>query len=247
MTDAAAAVSAQAPDPGLFARAVGVIFSPGATFQSVVRNPRPVGILFLVCLILALATSLPQFTERGQQAVLDMQVQTIERFSGQPISPEMYEQMAGRARIAPYTSLVGVFVMVPVTTIFFTAVCWFLFNAILGGTATFKQVLGVIAHTQMIPALGAVLAAPVQYIQGVWTTAGPFNLGALLPMLEPGSFLASFLGSIGFFTLWQIVVTAIGLGILYRRRTAPIALGLTAAYLIIVAAIAVSLAALGGR
>ena len=125
--------------------------------------------------------------------------------------------------------------------------CSFLFNAILGGTATFKQVLGVIAHTQIIPALGAVLAAPVQYIQGVWTTAGPFNLGALLPMLEPGSFLASFLGSIGFFTLWQIVVAAIGLGILYRRRTAPIAMGLTAAYLIIVAAIAVSLAAIGGR
>jgi hypothetical protein len=121
------------------------------------------------------------------------------------------------------------------------------FNAIMGGTATFKQALGVVAHGQMIPALGALLAAPVQYVQGTWTQAGPFNLGVLLPMLEPGGFLATFLGSIGFFTLWQLVVTAIGLGILYGRRTAPIAIGLTVAYLIIVAAVAVSLNVIGGR
>jgi hypothetical protein len=196
---------------------------------------------------MAAATALPQFTERGQQAVLDMQVQTIERFTGQPISPEMYDQMASRARMAPYTSLAGIFLMVPVATMFFAALFWFVFNAILGGTATFKQVLGVNAHAQVIAALGALLSAPVQYIQGEWTSTGPFNLGALVPMLPPGSFLASFLGAVGFFMLWQFVVTAIGLGILYRRKTMPIALGLTAAYLIVVAAITVSLAAIGGR
>ena len=248
MSDAAvAAAEPRTPEQGLFSRVIGVIFSPGATFQGVVTSPRPFGILFLVCVIIALGTVLPQFTERGQQAVLDMQVQQIERFTGQPVTPEMYAQMAGRARLAPYTSLAGIFVMVPVTTLFFTAVFWFLFNALMGGTATFKQVLGVTAHAQVIGALGALLAAPIQYLQGTWTTAGPFTLGALLPMLEPGGFLASFFGGIGFFTLWQIVVTAIGLGILYRRRTAPIATGLTLAYLVLVAAITVSLAAIGGR
>jgi hypothetical protein len=46
--------------------------------------------------------------------------------------------------------------------------------------------------------------------------------------------------------LWQIVVTAIGLAVLYRRRTMPIAIGLTVAYLIVAAAITISLAAIGG-
>ena len=246
ISDAAAAETAR-PHPGLFARAIGIIFSPGDTFRAVVRDPRPAGILFLVCVVFALATALPQFTERGRQAVVDMQAQTMERFTGQPISPEVYQGLIQQARFAPYTTLVSMFVFLPIGTLFFAALYWFLFNALLGGTATFKQVLGVTAHAQVIAALGAVLGAPVQYIQGVWTQAGPFNLGAMLPMLEPGGFLASFFGAIGVFMLWQIVVTAIGLGILYKRRTTPIALGLTAAYVIIVAAIAATMAAFAGR
>ena len=246
MSDAVATASGPAPDQGLPSRAMGVIFSPGATFETVVRHPRPAGILFGVCLVIGLATAVPQFTERGQQAVLDMQVQTIERFTGRPIAPEMYAGMVAGARRAPYSTLVSVFVFVPAGTVFFSALYWFLFNAILGGTATFRQVLGVTSHAQVIAALGALLSAPVQYIQGVWTSTGPFNLGVLAPMLPPGSFLANYLGAISFFMLWQIVVTAIGLAVLYRRNTMPIAMGLTVAYLIVAAAITISLAAIGG-
>jgi hypothetical protein len=243
----APAVDTAPPRRGLLARAIGIIFSPGETFKGVIRDPRPAGILFLVCLVLALAVGLPQFTERGLQAMLDMQVQSIERFTGQTVTPEMYRQMAAGARMAPYWTIGSMFIFVPAMVVLFSALFWFVFNALLGGTATFRQVLGVTAHSQVIGALGAVLAAPVQYVQGVWTQAGPFNLGALLPMLEPGGFLATFMGSIGVFMLWQLVVTAIGLALLYRRKTTPIAVGLTIAYLVIVAAVAAALSAIGGR
>ena len=43
--------------------------------------------------MIALATSLPQFTERGRQAALDAQVQQIEKFTGQPMSDEQYARM----------------------------------------------------------------------------------------------------------------------------------------------------------
>jgi len=47
---------------------------------------------------------------------------------------------------------------------------------------------------------------------------GPFNLGALAPMLDETSRLAKFLGNISIFSLWGAFVTATGLSVLYRRK-----------------------------
>ena len=57
MTDVAAAQPQ--PSPGLFARAIGVITSPKATFEQIVKNPKPVAILFLVALVIAISAALP--------------------------------------------------------------------------------------------------------------------------------------------------------------------------------------------
>ena len=238
---------ASVPDQGLFARAIGVIFSPGATFAGVVARPRPAGILLLTSLVVALAAGLPQFTEHGRQTVLDMQVRSIERFTGQPVNPDMYEQMRSRTQYAGYTTLASTLIVAPVFALFFAAIFWFAFNAILGGTALFKQVLAIVTHAGVIGALAAVVSAPITYLQDSPSMAGPFNLGALVPMLEPDSFLASLLGFISVFVIWQIIVTAIGLGVLYRRKTRNIAIGLMSAYLLLAAVITTGLSALTGR
>ena len=211
-------------DKGLIARAVGIVTAPGETFRTVVSFPRPALILLLVCAVISLATALPQFTERGRLAALEMQVQQTERFL--PVTPEMYEGMERNSHYGKYISLVGTFVALPIGTLLFTAIFWAVFNAILGGTATFKQVLGIVAHSQVIAALGALVSAPIQLAQGTMTTVGPFNLGALAPMLEPGTFLANFLGSLGVFQIWGTIVTAIGLGVLYNRKPRNIAITL---------------------
>jgi hypothetical protein len=243
MTDSVAAPGA---DKGVLGRAIGIVVSPGATFEAVVRAPRPAGILFLVCVVLALATGLPQFTEQGRQAALDSQVQAIERFTGQPVSDDAYAQMEQRAQYGGYITIASMFVVLPIISMLFAGLYWAVFNTILGGTATFKQVLAIVTHSQVIAALGSVLAMPIQYAQGIQSMAGPFNLGALLPMLDPGSFLARFLGGISVFTLWQLVVTAIGLGVLYRRRSGKIATGLIVAYLVIAAVVTAVISSFAG-
>ena len=222
---------------GVLSRAIGIIVSPGATYREVLRNPSPVGILLLCCVVIAIATGLPQFTERGRQTALDSQVQAIERFTGKPVTPEMYEQMEGRAHYGAYGAFIGVFIMMPVMSLLITGVLWVVFNAILGGTAGFKSVLTVVTHSQVIGALGAVAAAPIQYLQGIQNMAGPFNFGVLVPMLDPGSFLALFLGGVSVFVLWQLAVCAIGLAVLYSRNAGRVTAGLTAVYLVIAAVI----------
>lgn len=243
MTDTAATTAT----PGLFGRAIGIIFSPTETFKSVVNSPRPAGILFLVCLVMGLATGGPQLTAAGKRAALQMQVEQVERFTGQPVTPEQYTQMERGASFGAYITMGSMFVAIPVMTVLFSALYWAFFNIVLGGSAGFGQVVSVTAHSQVITALGALLGAPIQLLQGSLSQAGPFNLGALAPMLDPGSGLALFLGSVTFFGLWQSVVGGIGLGVLYRRAPAGIIIGLLVIYLGFTALFTVGLSSVMGR
>ncbi len=65
------------PTQGVLSRAVGVIFSPGATFQDVVRSPRPAGILLLVCLVMGLATGDAEERDGGLASGLMTSAQQI--------------------------------------------------------------------------------------------------------------------------------------------------------------------------
>jgi len=151
------------------------------------------------------------------------------------VSPDMYQQLSQRARYGAYTTMIGMFVGLPLMTLFFTAIYWAIFNAVLGGMATFKQVMAVVTHSQVIAAVGAVVAAPVMYAQGVMSQAGPFHLGALVPFLDPASIIAKTLGATSIFTLWGMMLTGIGLGVLYRRKGTTIGLVLIVLYLVIAA------------
>jgi hypothetical protein len=75
----------------------------------------------------------------------------------------------------------------------------------------------------------------------------PFNLGAALPMLEPGSFAANLTGAVDVFRVWELIVTAIGLGVLYRRRSTGIAVGLIVAYLVIAGVVIAGMSSFMGR
>jgi hypothetical protein len=51
---------------------------------------------------------------------------------------------------------------------------------------------------------------------------------------------------IDLFWVWWLLVLAIGLGVLYRRRTQPIAVGLFGVYVVIIVGIAAVMSACGG-
>lgn len=216
-----------APTPGLFSRLIGVITSPGDTFPHIVRNPKVLGALMTLGLLVGLAQGLPQFTERGKAAALEMQVQSIERFTGEPVSDEMYAQMQQRSRsnLGPIMAIVFAPAGFALVAVLITALFWAVFNTIMGGTATFKQVMAVVVHSQAVSSLSALIAAPIMYARGQMSATGIANLGALIPLNEE-SFIAKFLGMIDLFLIWWIVVLAIGLATLYNRKTSSIATGL---------------------
>jgi len=64
---------------------------------------------------------------------------------------------------------------------------------------------GLLAAWGISAALFSMLTFLVIYLQGVTNVWGPYTLGALLPMLEPGTALTAFLNGIGFFPVWQTI------------------------------------------
>jgi hypothetical protein len=220
---------------GLFARVIGVFVSPRATYADVAVRPRWFGVMALSLLIIAGGTFALLSTEVGQQAVLDQQTQMLESF-GVKLNDAQQAQMESRIESARWTSAVSQVVVIPLIGAIVSGILLGIFNALLGGVASFKQVYAVNAHAGLIIALQTAFSLPLDYVRE--TMSSPTTLGVFVQFLDEKSFLSRLLGTIDMFHVWFIVVLAIGLGVLYKRRTAPIATSLLAVYAVIVVAIA---------
>lgn len=225
------------------ARFIGIITAPKATFQAVVAHPKLLGMLAVTTLIMAMFSALPMMTEGGRQAALDVQVRQMESF-GMQVNDQMYQQMQSRMGIAAYTTAGGVVVMAPIISVALTGLLFAIFNAAMGGTATFKQLFTVYVHATVISATAQIFTGTLNYFRGSMSSAT--NLAVALPMFDEGSFVARLAGMVDLFVIWWLIVLAIGLGVLYRRRTQPIAVTLFSIYAVIALAAAAIMSRFGG-
>jgi hypothetical protein len=243
MANPSLGVTAEAAPKSLVGRFIGIITSPKETFRSVAAHPRWFGMLAVTTLIIAFCSAAPMFTEAGREAALDKQVSQMQSF-GMQVNDQVYEQMRQRMTFAPYTTAGFIIVLGPIMAVIFTGILFAVFNAALGGEASFKQLFAVWAHSGVISSLGQVFTAPLNMARGAVGSAT--SLGVLLPMIDEGSFLGRLLGMVDLFVIWWVFVLAIGLGVLYRRRTQPIALGLFSVYAVIAVVAAAIMSRLGG-
>jgi hypothetical protein len=227
----------------LLARFIGVLTSPRDTFASVAASPKWFGMIALTAVIVAIFTALPMTTEAGRQAAIDQQVTQMQSF-GVTVSDQMYEQLEKRSGTMPYTTAVSVLVVTPIFGLIVAGILFAIFNAAMGGEATFKQVFAILVHAGVISAVSAAFSGVVNYFRGSMGSVA--NLGALLPMLSEKSFAGLLLGMVDVFLIWYVVVLAIGLAVLYRRRTQPIAISLLSVYAVIAIVVALIKSRVGG-
>jgi len=235
MTPADAVQQPVAAPQSLPARVVGVLTSPGDTFRSVAADPRWLGVMLLTTLVVAGLWFWFLSTESGQAAMLDQQVRQIEAW-GQTVSDQQYTGIQQSLPFMRYIVSGTTLVIGPLMTLITAGLLFAVFNAGLGGNAAFKQVFSIVAHAGIVMLLQALVIMPLNYVRESTTSA--FNLAVFLPMLDENSLAARFLGMIDLFIIWWLVVLAIGLAVLYRRKTQPIAITLFVIYGVIALVIA---------
>ena len=223
------------PAPSLTSRAIGVITAPRATFEKIVAAPRVGGALALVAVVSAVLVGGFLMTEVGQRAWLEQAVAGQEAW-GIEVTDEAYAALQRMAPKAPYMSGIPYLFIIPIASVISAGILYAIFNALMGGTATFKQILSVVAHSQIVMALALVVSMPINYMKGTMT--GATSLSVLAPMLDEGTFLARFLGMIDVFMVWYVVVLSIGLAVLYRRKTKSVAMVLFGIYAVIAIGVA---------
>ncbi|MEE2637896.1 MAG: YIP1 family protein [Acidobacteriota bacterium] len=229
--------------PGLVQRLTGVLFSPRVTFTAIVHDPRPLGALVVVCLCVAAASGWLVSTPVGQQAVLEQQVDAMESF-GVTVSDETYTQLEARLENAAVFTVGGVMVWIPILTGLIAGLVWTVGYVIFGSQTRFKAMYAVVTHAGVVNIVQQMFVVPLNYARGAM--GSPATVAAFFPMLEEGSFPQRALSLVDLFIVWQLFLLAVGVGLLFKRRTGPIATTFYALYAVIAVSVGFALSRLGG-
>ena len=229
MTDVADTTTVDEKPPaqlGLFARIIGVLVSPKETFAAIAARPKWIGILAVTLTVGAVC----QYFILSSPAMHDAMVDQALR------NPNVTEEQAERIiSVLPYAISGATLLLGAVFTAIFAGILMLIFSTLMGGSATFKQVYSVVAHSGVVSTLGGVVTAALLLAGAKPAGTAPpgANLAIFVPMLDEMSFVTKFLGAIDLILVWWIVTMSIGLAVLYRRRTGGIATALLAIYLVI--------------
>jgi len=244
VTDTVASQSAGAsPSKGVLARALGIVFSPRSTYADVARQPHAFLALVLVIVISAVATVTFLSTAVGRRAALDQQLSSMESFGFHPTA-EQIQQIERRASSGPYFVVAAQIVFIRLISLIVAGIGLAVFTAALGGSASFKQGYAVVVHSWFIPMLMTPFVMPLNYLRE--SLSSPTTLAIFLPWLDETSFFGRWLSSIDLIRIWWLVSLSIGFGVLYKRRTAPIAGGILALYVALALIAAAVMASISG-
>ena len=236
-TQTAESAAAAPAAKSLPARFAGVLFSPRATYADVAAHPRWLGMFLTVFLITASAATALMSTDIGRNALLDQQIAQSEAY-GRHLTQPQIDQLEKISSYYVYGAPVLQLLSLSIGCLVFSGIAFAVFNAVLGGDATFRQVVAVVVHSGVVLAVLSLFTTPLAYARESLSSAT--NVAVFLPFLDESSFAARLLGSIDLIFIWWMLSLAIGLGVLYRKRTGPIATTMFAVY----AAIGVIVAAI---
>jgi hypothetical protein len=227
----------------VFARAVGVITSPRATYANVALYPRVLAALLIVLSVMLGAQAIFNSTALGHDLMIEEGVRMIERF-GIQVSDQVYTAIERQANQGWYRSVISGAVFLTLACAILAGIILAIFNAIMGGEARFKQVFSVVVHSGFVLALQTLFIYPMFYAKQ--SMASPTSLAVFLPMLDDTSFIGRLLGGIDLFRMWWIVNLSLGVGVLYKRRTSPIITSMLVVYAVVLVIIAAIGAAFSG-
>ena len=227
----------QAPSAGLVTRLIGVIFSPRDAYTAVASRPRALGAMIVAAVLIAGIQGVFFSTEVGKEAYVTQALSTLKAF-GANVTDQTVQAIEAQAPMAAVRQTISVALFMPLMAAILAGLLLAVFTAVLGGGATFKQVFAVVAHSMIISALAQAFSFPIMYFQGEMMS--PTRLAVFFPMLPEQGFLTYLLSALDLFYFWWLFNMAIGVAVLYKRRTGPVAsllLGIYAVIAVIIAAV----------
>jgi hypothetical protein len=209
----------------------------------VVSSPQWVGLVIVLVVVTAAAQALLFRTDVGQLALVDQWERTALAF-GRTVDDARYGELQELSRSGPLYGVALAVATGPLLTLLIAGVVFLAFRPGGGSTVSFTQVLAVVAHASVILAIRQLVSVPVSFAREA--TGAATSLGLWLPALDTASFAGRVVSALDVFVMWWIVLLAIGIGVLYRRRARPLAATFLGVYAGLALLLAVTMTALGG-
>ncbi|MGA1994693.1 MAG: Yip1 family protein [Bryobacteraceae bacterium] len=195
-----------------FSRLTGVFFEPGKAFADIVARPRWLVPMLLVILISLVAVF--EMSQRiGWERIVSHSIDSSSR--AQNMTPQQRQQgIETGVKIASVTSYIGPIVGIPIYYLVVAGVLLGIFAGILSAPVKFKQAFAVVAYANLPGIISGILLIVVMQLKNPdeFNVQNPlaFNPGAFMDPLASSKSLYSLATSLDLFTLWIIVLMAIG-------------------------------------
>ncbi|MBZ5695474.1 MAG: YIP1 family protein [Acidobacteriia bacterium] len=204
--------TAEAPERiNSFGRIFGALFSPKATFESIVRRPSWLLPTMLLCVLVLGVVGI--FSYRGGwPSFFQKQMAGNSRIEQMP--PEQRErvyeaQLKYGPKVAYVQGVLAPFILVIVVAAVFLGV----FSGLMGAKFNFKTSLGITSHAFMPGLISGLLGILIVSVKDPTTidlqNIVASNAGAFLSSDSP-KWMSAMLGSIDVFSFWNMTLLAIG-------------------------------------
>jgi hypothetical protein len=202
---------------GIVDRITGIFISPVETHASVVKKPSWL-IPFIILAIMQVASFYLTNDIKQKDSITFIK-------KNPKLSEERAELFLSRMESQGSPGLIKTLLsygwqIISVLLLFciLTGVFLFMGNFIMGGHSHFKYIFGVVAWSSMIQVLGKLLSTLLIYMKG--TQMGvTLSFALLLPVPPEGHFpslLYMLFAAVDFFTIWKLIVLAIGFSLAFQ-------------------------------
>jgi hypothetical protein len=200
-----------------FSRLTGVFFEPGKTFADIAERPS-----WLVPLLLVIVAALAFYALYGQhvgwERALRHQMETSPRAQQQMDRLPAEQREAAIAMQVKFMGIgyyIGTIVMVPLMCVISAAIVLGIASGIMSAGVKFKQVFAIICYAALPGVLKNVLSIVVMFLKSPdeFNLQNPlaFNPAAFMDPINSSKFLYTVAMSLDLFTIWTILLTAVGL------------------------------------
>ncbi|MFZ0332804.1 MAG: YIP1 family protein [Candidatus Acidiferrales bacterium] len=223
MAATTAAVPEAPQSMGAFARVIGAIVSPRATFRDIARKPGwLLPVLILIVINLAVIATFSQHV--GWRTLIEKQDLQSRRAQQQmaQMTPEQKQHLIDlQAKAAPIFGYVGGVVGAPIVLLVVGAIFMGIFNATSSTALDFKTSFSIAAHAWMPLTILGLLGIVVMFLKPPDTVniqnLVASNVGALLSN-SASMWLQTLCGSLDIFSFWVIGLLALGYSVARPKK-----------------------------
>jgi hypothetical protein len=199
-------------------RLSGVFFEPGKVFKDLAERPRFIAPL-LISILVGLALVYSITTHIGWESTVRQTIANNPRAADLP-ADQREQAIARGAKVLSILGWAGAVVGAPLSALIIAGVLTGLFNGLLGAELKFAQTFAITCYAMLVRAVLTALMILLLYLkppEDFNIQVSPFSLAAYLNRQETPKWLMSLAGSLDLFTIWTIVLLAIGFSVAARK------------------------------